>query len=81
MNKLDFTEALALAKSGGADIADFDAMAIFDGFGMSDFKPVACTKAQLARLIRWQCFQFNGSIDADALNEIWKNRRKFIVVG
>ena len=57
-------------------------ISVFDGFGLENFKPVVVTLRQLAALIRWQCFCFNGDIDSDNLNEIARvGRRKFTVVG
>jgi hypothetical protein len=79
MNKQEFSKALELAKQG--ESASFDEMgALFDGFGFKEFQPVACTLKQLAALIVYQCFTFGGTIDTEALNEIWAAKRKFIVV-
>ena len=53
----------------------------FDGFGLPDFRPVTCTVEALAMLIRWQCFQLNGEINAEALQEIAVcGRRRFTLL-
>jgi len=79
MNKSELTDALSIAQSN----VDLTGEAQpFDGFGLPEFKPTACTRRQVARLIRWQCIQFNGQLDAKALEEIrFHGRKKFIVVG
>ena len=71
--------ALSIARSDRPlNVAD---LAIFDGFGLSDFQPITCTMAALAMLVRWQCTCFNGSIDADALQEIAEcGRHRFTVL-
>lgn len=76
MNKSEFNQAVALAKS---DLDIEDSIAIFDGFGLSDFQPVACTLGQMARLIRYQCSTFAGTWDAEALSEIWHYKARFII--
>jgi hypothetical protein len=50
------------------------------GFGLPDFEPTNVTKRQLARIVRHQAKQMNGQWDMEALNEITRNRRKFIIV-
>lgn len=82
MTKAQLSAALKLALNGQELPVDRDhAMSIFMGFGLPDFQPTVCTLPQLAYLIRWQALQFNGHIDADALNEIAEaGRRKFMVV-
>lgn len=53
----------------------------FDGFGLRDFQPTTCTIKQLARLIRWQCFCLDGSIDQNNLNEIaFHGKKRFVVI-
>jgi hypothetical protein len=77
MNKKEFSKALELAKTHSYGIAN---TGIFLGFGLKEFKQVACTINDIAGLIAYQCFCFNGAIDNDALNEIWVNRSKFVIV-
>lgn len=82
MNKREFSESLAIAKDSSVDLQKDD-MDIFSGFGLPDFPvEVFVTIRQIARLIRWQCFCFDGSIDSYELNEIGRiGRRKFQVIG
>jgi hypothetical protein len=79
MRATDLDAALAIARSHRPlNVAD---LAIFDGFGLPDFKPITCTVEALAMLIRWQCFCLDGSIDAEALAEIAElGRRRFTVL-
>ena len=79
MNKKEFKEACILAFNNTMEKA-FDTIDIFNGFGLRDFKPVTCTVKDVAGLLKWQCLMFNGQIDHNALNEVWENRKKFIVV-
>ncbi len=79
MTDAEFKAAFAIAQSD-AKLENED-IEIFNGFGLSDFKQVVCTSKQLARLIRWQCHQLNGGIDAEALNDIRRyGRHRFVVV-
>ena len=79
MRKAELSAALKLAQTD-TDLANED-ISIFDGFGLQDFKPVTCTIPQLARLIRWQCFVLNGTIDGQALNEIaFHGKKRFVVL-
>ncbi len=87
MCKSEFSRALALMEdlrqAGKLDLLAFmkGDMMMFDGFGLSDFEPVACTLTQLAQLIAYQALCFDGSLDQAALDEIWKWRRHFLIVG
>lgn len=65
MTMQQFASAISLAASK-ENIEDD--ISIFDGFGLPDFKPVVCSVRQVARLIRWQCLQFNGKFDWAELN-------------
>ncbi len=80
MTKPELSKAMELAQSDEEiGLLDTD---IFHGFGLPDFKQVFCTTLQLAQLIRWQCFQMNGGIDSEALQEIANmGRKRFMVVG
>ena len=67
MKTADLDRALALARSEAQlNMAD---LSIFDGFALPDFRPVTCTVEALAMLVRWQCVCFDGSIDAEALQD------------
>lgn len=76
MNKAEFNSAFQLAKNGGGS---FDNIDLFDGFGLKGFRPVCCTLAAMAGLIKWQALQFDGHWDSSAVDEIWEARRKFII--
>lgn len=79
MKTRDLDQALAIARSD-RELALSD-LALFDGFGLPDFRPVTCTLEALAMLVRWQCIRFDGSIDAEALQEIATlGRRRFTVL-
>lgn len=78
MTKQEFSNALELANSNKHDITNVNVL--FYGFGLKNFEPVTCTLKDIAGLIVYQCKCFNGSLDMEALNEIWKFKRKFIVV-
>lgn len=75
MNKQEFNKAFELAKKS----VSFDNIHIFEGFGLHSYDQIMCTVNDVAALIKWQAINLNGTIDADALNEIWDNRRKFII--
>ena len=86
MNKADLQAAMNIANDKSIRFIDdngkhLEDISVFDGFGLHDFKPVVCTTRQLAFLIRWQCFNMNGTIDSSALDEIMQaGRRKFTVI-
>jgi len=80
MKAIDLSNALTLARSDAP--LNLDDISIFDGFGLPDFRPIVCTLEALATLVRWQCIRFDGSVDAEALDEIATcGRRRFTVVG
>ncbi len=79
MKAIDLDAALAIARSDRP--LNMDDLSIFDGFGLADFKPVTCTIEALAMLVRWQCVCFDGSIDAENLQEIATvGRHRFTVL-
>ena len=82
MTKKELNRAMAYAKNQeNREPVDFDDLAIFDGFGLVNFEKVYVTIRQLATLVIWQCFQFGGGIDNEALAEIATiGRTKFMVV-
>jgi hypothetical protein len=72
--------AVEIAKSNTDLLTESSQIDIFDGFGLGSFKPVTVTVKQVAALIRWQCFQFNGGIDATELNNLaYIGKKKFLV--
>jgi hypothetical protein len=79
MTAKQFGKALRLAKSDmDAGVHDIEP---FWGFGLPGFERIVVTIEQVAALIRWQAFMFNGSMDQDAIREIRKiGRRKFEIV-
>jgi hypothetical protein len=84
MNKSELTKAFEIAqKPIETDMDKINsAIAIFDGFGLSDFQPVHVTLRQIAILMRWQALYFNGDWDMKEINDIaYVGRKKFIVIG
>lgn len=78
MTTAELKQATAIALSQEKIAASIDC---FDGFGLPAFTPVVCTIHQLAQLIRWQCIQFNGQIDNEAMQAIQHfGRSRFHVV-
>jgi hypothetical protein len=52
----------------------------FCGFGLLGFKPIMATIHQAAKVIRYQCLQFDGGIDNDNLHECRVAFRKSVIV-
>jgi hypothetical protein len=79
MKASDLDTALAIARSDTPlNVAD---LAVFDGYGLPDFRPIACTVEALAMLVRWECFCLDGSVDAEALEQIARlGRHRFTVL-
>ena len=78
MTKSQLSEALKLAKT---DQEIEESIDIFYGFGIQGFTPVYVTIPQIAKLIRYQCFTFAGTIDDENFQEIANyGRSKFLVV-
>ena len=82
MTKPELTKALAIAKSE-KELNDSNAsIDIFDGYGLSCFKPVHVTIDQVARLIRWQCAYIGGGWDAKELDNLCHlAKKRFLIVG
>lgn len=82
MNKKEFSEILEIVQDSRIDLTDVDEM-ILHGCALPDFQyPVYVTRKQVAKLIRWDCIQFNGQFDSEELNNIGIiGKRKFIIVG
>jgi len=80
MTKQEMSNAYMLAMSD-KDLQAFET-SIFDGFGLPGFEVVYVTISQIAKLIRWQCFRLDGSIDSEALNDIGVlGKKRFRVIG
>ena len=76
MTKQQMSQAMELAYSK-EDLSNVD-ISIFDGYGLADFGSVFCTIRQVARLIRWQCIQWNGELDAHEWDALcWAARNRF----
>ena len=79
MNKAEFQKAFEIA------VSDQDPSAVEDdilhGCALPDFDPVTCTVECVAKMIRWQCIQLDGSVDENELDSL-RNlfRRKVTVV-
>lgn len=79
MTKEQFSAALAIARSD-RDLSTVDDSILY-GCGLSDFQPVTVTIEPVAKMLRWQCLQFNGEIDQNELNNMKSIfRRKVFVV-
>lgn len=80
MTKDQATQAMEIAQSNEENLCgNID---IFNGFGLSDFKPVYTTLRDVAGLIRWQCFQLDGNVNAEALNDlVTLGRKRFMIIG
>lgn len=77
----EFKSALKLAMEREVEFSKTN-IDIFSGFGLREFKPVHCTLADVADLIRYQAFRFDGELNTDALNKIaHAGRHKFVIVG
>ena len=84
MTKSEFSRAMGIVQAGRElDLVNWMAggMSLFDGFGLKDFSPVACSLMDMARLICYQCLQFDGEFDKEAVSEIWNHRRRFHIIG
>lgn len=82
MSKAEFSRALSLAQSDiPKELGEFMKQTKFDGFAMRDFEPITCTLFEMAQLIAYQTFTFGGTIDTEALDEIWRHRYRFMIVG
>lgn len=79
MKATQLQAALDIARSDAA--LNIEDIGIFDGYGLRGFEPITCTVEALAMLIRWECVQLNGEINAEALAELARvGRHKFTVI-
>lgn len=80
MNADHFSAAVAMARSD-IELDQYD-INVLDGFGLSDFKQVHVLLEVVAKCLRWQCCQFGGGWDNEAMEECrLAFRHKVIVVG
>lgn len=81
MTKAEFNCAFELARDRSVDFSDADDSHLH-GCALPGFERVTTTIGPVAKLIRWQCLQFNGQWDQEALNEMRAIARyKFELVG
>jgi hypothetical protein len=52
----------------------------FWGFGLPGFKPIMATIRQAAKAIRYQCWQLDGGIDNENLQECRSAFRKSVTI-
>ena len=76
MTKPELAKAVKIATDGGGT---FENMHVFDGFSLPDFKQVVCTLQDLAGLVKWQAFQFDGTVSLSDIQEIWAAKKKILV--
>lgn len=67
MTKQQFSEAVKMIREDRVPAGIDDS--ILHGCGVKGFKPVVVTLEVAAQFIRYQCMQFNGQFDNEALNE------------
>ena len=81
MTRNELSRALAIAYSD-EELDETNApISPFDGYGLPDFDPVYVTVYQIARLIRWQCFFWDGTLDNDEFQGIATlGRKRFLVI-
>lgn len=80
MTLQQFRQSWKLAKDNQVDLSTEEQGHLF-GFGLPEFKPVACTIRQVARLIRWQGGMFNGGWDMNMVDEVRQyGRKKFLII-
>lgn len=79
MNREQFAQATVIAMDSGISLSHVDD-GIFLGCGLPGFQPVNVTIRQVARLIRWQCVQFNGELDAREYDELARLARRLFRV-
>lgn len=78
MTKSELSAALKIAKS---DKELHEDLSIFLGYGLKNFDKIYVTLDAVAKLIRYQCIQFDGSIDTEKLNSLaYHSRQKFMVI-
>ena len=78
MTKHELCEACDIARSD-RDLTNVD-ISLLDGYGLPGFVPVTVPVEAVARVIRWQCFLFNGGIDSTELNDLAGHFRRKVTV-
>lgn len=69
MNKVEFTDALRIAKDSTIDLID-EELGLMNGYGLPNFEPVSVSTRQVARMIRWQALYLNGGWDVEEINSV-----------
>jgi hypothetical protein len=81
MTKTEFKEAFKIALDSTIDLSNVDNDYLF-GCGLRDFKPVSVRLVEVAKLIRWQAYRWDGSWDMVEVDELRViSKTKFLVVG
>jgi hypothetical protein len=81
MDKQQLKQAIELAHVRHIPFSETN-LHLFNGYGLQAFEPLHCTLADIADLIRWQAFKFNGELDTSEINQIARiGRSKFHIVG
>jgi len=78
MTKKQINQALEIANSD-KDLSNIDLKPFF-GYACKGFKPVDCPINAVACLMRWQCFQLDGTIDTEEFNDFCGYARKLFNV-
>lgn len=79
MTKKEMKEIVTRVDSG-EQIEDVN-LDVFIGCGTYGFEPIVVTMKAMVAFVRYQCMRLDGTLDLDALNEIWEIRRNFLIVG
>tara|TARA_Y100000992_G_C21207057_1_gene463455 strand:- start:565 stop:855 length:291 start_codon:yes stop_codon:yes gene_type:complete len=80
MDNNQFSQAVAMARSD-IELDQYDTD-ILMGFGLPDFKQVSVILEVAAACIRWQCAQFDGGWDNEAMEECRNAfRHKVLIMG
>jgi len=79
MNKAEFEKAMKIATDNDRDLSDIDESVLY-GCGLPGFGKRTVTLECAAKLLRWQCVRFDGSIDEEELNSMRVICRKRIEV-
>jgi len=81
MNKPQLDEAMRIARDPNRDLLQVD-LTTLEGYGLPGFKPVSVTIEMVAAMIRWQCIQLNGEIDAEEFDQLVNVfRHKVTIIG
>lgn len=82
MTSQQFSAAVAMARDNRIELLDRYDINILSGFALPDFRPVSIILEVAAACIRWQCAQFDGGWDNEAMEECREFfRRRVTIVG